>query len=345
MMLQSLTVLDLTSGLGAIAGRMLAELGATVTKVEAGQGDPQRADAPAFAAWNHGKWSSSADLAALVPQADMVIRNPGLDHAALIALNPRLIDVVLAPFLPGPNRDRPETDLTLMARSGLMAIVGDPDRAPLTMPGEQAHALGGIQAVIAALTALRHRRATGKGQLVEVSAYQAAVLANYREPLTWEWTGRVGARTGNLLVRGASGVRQVWRCKDGFVTWALVDNPPMMRGMVTVMGDAAGPLAEVDWNAILVADTPRPVLEAWEARVEAFFLERTRAELGELSARHGLGLSWIDAPADVLASPHLAARGLWREVDGMKLPGRLWVSSLDAPAPSGHVPGLGEEDA
>jgi crotonobetainyl-CoA:carnitine CoA-transferase CaiB-like acyl-CoA transferase len=320
-MLNHLTIVDLTHGLGEIAGRMLSELGARVVRPDDG-GD---------VAWSHGK--QVGDVDSLLATADILFRNPGRDHDALIAANPALIDVVVAPFLPGgPNGDRPASDLTLMARSGLMTILGDPDRAPMTMPGEQAYALGGIQAVIGALTALHARAATGRGQLVEVSAYQSAVLANYREPLTWAWTGRVGNRTGNLLVRGKSGVRQVWQCADGWVTWALVDNPPMMRGMVKAMGDAAGVLAAIDWDAILVADVPRETLIEWENVVEAFFARHSRAELGAMSTKAGLGLSWIETPEDALASEHLAARGLWRDVDGVKLPGKLWTSSLEAEA-------------
>ncbi|NJC04392.1 crotonobetainyl-CoA:carnitine CoA-transferase CaiB-like acyl-CoA transferase [Sphingomonas kaistensis] len=319
--LAHLLVIDLTEELGAIAGRMLAELGAEVRRASPGE-----------LAWNHGKQPlGPGEAEALLGEADIVLRGPGLDHDTLTAANPALIDVVIAPFLPGGlNGDRPETDLTLMARSGLMAIVGDPDRAPLTLPGQQAYALAGIQAVIGALTALRARAESGRGQLVEVSAYQSAVLANYREPLTWGWTGRIGKRTGNLLIRGKSGVRQVWPCKDGWVTWALVDNPPMMRAMVGLLGDRAGPLAEVNWDTVLVADVARETLVEWEEIVAGFFQSRTRAELGELSARKGLGLSYIDTPEDALASDHLAARGLWREVDGVKLPGPLWLSSLDA---------------
>jgi crotonobetainyl-CoA:carnitine CoA-transferase CaiB-like acyl-CoA transferase len=317
-MLAHLLIVDLTDGLGEIAGRMLAQLGANVI----------RADAGSHPAWNNRKDIGDAKI--LLAAADIVFRNPGLDHAALAGANPELIDVVIAPFLPdGLNDSRPETDLTLMARSGLMTILGDPDRAPMTMPGEQAYALGGIQGVIGALTALHARAATGKGQLVEVSAYQSAVLANYREPLTWGWTGRIGNRTGNLLIRGKSGVRQVWPCADGFVTWALVDNPPMMRAMIKAMGYEAGPLDEVDWENILVADTPREQLIEWENAVEAFFLKHSRAQLGAMSTSGGLGLSWIDSPADALASEHLAARGLWTDVDGVKLPGKLWVSSLE----------------
>lgn len=277
--LSHLKVVDLTDELGAIAGRMFAELGAEVRRLGEGA-----------LAWNHGKQPLNAsEVNAALAEADIVLRGPDRDHDALSAANPQLIDVVIASFLPGgPDSERPETDLTLMARSGLMTIVGDPDRAPLTLPGQQAYALAGIQAVIGALTALRARVASGRGQLVEVSAYQSAVLANYREPLTWGWTGRIGKRTGNLLIRGKSGVRQVWPCKDGWVTWALVDNPPMMRAMVGLLGDKAGPLAEVDWDKVLVADIPRETLVEWEEIVAGYFLTQTRAELGQQSAAKGL---------------------------------------------------------
>ena len=220
-----------------------------------------------------------------------------------------------------------------MARSGLLTIGGDPDRAPLALPGRQAWALAGIQGAIAALTALNARAASGQGQVVTVSAHRSAVLANYREPLTYEWTGRVGNRTGNLLVRGKSGVRQVWRAADGHVTWALVDNPPMMRAIIAQMAadGMAGDLAAVDWEAILVADMAQETLQAWEAQVAAWLATKTRGELTLLSNRHGMGLSAISEASDAIASEHLRARGLWREaeVDGhvVQMPGPLFLRS------------------
>jgi len=245
-----------------------------------------------------------------------------------------LVVVGILPFdADGANHGRPASDLTIMARSGLMTIIGDPDRPPLTLPGRQAWALAGIQGAIAALVALQARAADGSGQQAQVSAYRSAVLANYREPLTWEWVGRVGNRTGNLLVRGKSGVRQVWNCEDGFVTWTFVDNPPMMRATVAQMAadGMAGILTTIDWDKILVADTPQETLTEWEAIVSAWLATKRKAELTELSNRHGMGLSAISDVADVLASPHLAARGLWEdaEVAGRKVrvPGPLFRGS------------------
>ena len=325
MMLEHIRVIDLTSDLGGYAGALLARLGADVAYI----GRPPTSLDPGEAEMaTHGKRMldialDDPSLVALIARADILFRGnetlPAmLAPETLAELNPALIDVAILSFdADGANAERPATDLTLMARSGLMTIIGDPDRPPLTLPGRQAWALAGIQGAIAALTALNARAADGVGQIASVSAYRSAVLANYREPLMWDWAGRVGNRTGNLLVRGKSGVRQVWECADGYVTWAFVDNQPMMRAVVARMAadGMAGALAEVDWDSILVADTPREKLIEWEELVMAWLATKTKAELTELSNRHGIGLSAISSVEEVLASQHLAARALWQDAD------------------------------
>ena len=327
--LSHLLVIDATGSLGANAGTMLARLGARVLKVASGKSDPEH-----HPVWDAAKepcpaLPGTAAFEELLDRADIVLRNPGGAADHWTDGRPALIDVVVGPFMPGGAlAQRPATDLTLSARSGLTNMIGDPDRAPLRMPGAQVYALAGIQAATAALAALAMRGRTGKGQRVLVSAFQAGVHANYRDPLVWAWTGRIGKRTGNKLVRGKSGVTQMWRCADGFVTWSLVDNPPMMRAMVKLMGEDAGELAAVEWNGLLVADLPPEQIAAWEAIVARFFGKHTRSDLAEWSSRDGLGLSYIDLPGDVLASGHLAARGLWEERGGRKVPQQLWVSNL-----------------
>lgn len=323
-MLSGVRVVDLTQDLGSYAGVLLATMGAEVVQYG---GCPLTDPAEREMALR-GK--TLREGAPEIDGADILLRGPeavGLD----LRTPPTLIDVSIVPFeLDGANVDRPATDLTLIARSGLAAIGGDPDRAPLKLPGRQAWALAGIQGAIAALVALNARASTGQGDRVTVSAYRSAVLANYREPLTWGWTGRVGKRAGNLLVRGKSGVQQIWRSADGFVTWAFVDNPPMMRATVGQLAadGMAGELAEVDWDSILVADMPQDVLQRWEAIAAAWLATKTRAELTDMSNRLGMGLSAILGAEDIVDNPHLAARDFWRdaEVDGRKVrvPGPLF---------------------
>jgi len=371
-MLSHIKVVELADGLGAYTGRILASLGAEVTKIEGPGGDTSRRrgrtakakslDASLdWLAWNAGKTGEVLDLSAdsglqriraMLAEADILIQGggdglqaAGLDYEVLSRANPGLISVIVAPFSEaGRYGEGPATDLTLMAMSGIMNMVGDPDRPPLKLPGEQAYALAGIQGAIAALTALNARAANdGRGERVWVSAYQAAVLAGYRDPIVWEWTGRIGQRTGNRLVRGKSGVRQVWPVADGYVTWSLVDNPGMVKGMVALMAadGAAGALAQVDWDNTLLADAPQEEINAWEAILEAWFRTKTKGELARLSAERGLGLSQIDTPADALCSPQWAARGFWQilEDDGRRLtaplPGPLFrTTAMDPVAPT-----------
>ncbi|MEQ9813340.1 MAG: CoA transferase [Azospirillaceae bacterium] len=348
-LLAGIRVVELPDGLVDLGGRMLAELGAEVVSI-VGE-DAERPHARCLA-WHHGKRrvtvaQGDADrLARLIAEADIVLdgRLGGMRHALgeLSAANPGLVQVVAVPFgTEGARTDWPASDLTLMAMSGLMHITGDPERPPLRLPGEQAFALTGIQVATAALLGLRARRRTGRGQRIDVSAYQATTLANYREPVVYAWTGRIGRRTGNRLVRGKTGVRQIWPCADGFVTWSIIDNPGMMRSVVATMAEhgAAGELAEVDWEAILVADAPEETIARWEAPVGAFFAAHDRATLGCWSLARGWGLSVIADLDDVRASRHLAARGLFVDVADeetgrtARLPGPLFRHGADHDAP------------
>lgn len=340
--LAGLRVLEISGGLVDLGGRMLAEMGAEVISLETGM----TANRPAARtlAWNHGKQRARMPVRAeleqsgLLREADILVEDRSASQAdwldELTAGDDRLIHVIARPFSPGgPYRERPATDLTLMAWSGLMTIVGEPDRPPLRLPGEQAYALTGIQVATAALLALHARRRTGQGQRVDVSGMQSTTLANYREAIMYEWTGRVGRRTGNRLVRGSSGVRQVWPCSDGHVTWSMIDNPNMMRSMVRVMREegVAGELSDIDWDNILVADTAQYTVDRWQVIFGDFFRTRTREELGALSLDNGWGLSVIKRPEEVRDDPHLTERGLFVPIrhggtdETVRLPGPFFL--------------------
>lgn len=342
-MLAGLRVLEIADGLTDFGGRMLAELGADVAVVL----PVTKANRARTLAWHHGKTVIAPDdaeaIRALAAKADVVLDGQregdrfGLDKA----VSDKTIYIRVAPFSAnGPYAGRPATYLTLFALSGLMHVTGEPDGPPLKFPGQQAYALTGIQAATVALLGLYARRRTGKGQKADLSAFQCATLSNYREAIMYEWTGRIGRRRGNMLVRGKSGVRQIWECKDGFVTWSMIDNPSMMRAVVSVMEEkgAAGELSHIDWNNTLVADTPQETIERWQGIVAAFFANHTREELGAWSLEKGWGLSVICSPQDVCDSEHLKARGLFVEVTDeetgktVSVPGPLFRSAqMDTP--------------
>lgn len=319
--LSGIRVVVLADHLADFAGSILARLGAEVLLVNAAPLTEARRKA-----WHRGMTATDADITSLLDGADILLDDrrtharEGLD--ALAADHPQLVHVVVTGW-PEEQPQRPVTDLTLMAQSGLMTVIGTPDQPPLRLPGEQAYALTAIQAATAALMALRARRRTGRGQRVTVSALQSAALANYREAVMYAHTGRIGHRQGNKLVRGTSGVRQVWPCADGHVTWSMIDNPSMMQAIVRDMAaeGAAGELADIDWDAILVADTDQAVIDRWEQIVAAFFIRHERATLARLSLEHGWGLSPIIRLAEVPESQQMQARGMFEN----GLPGPLFA--------------------
>lgn len=341
-------VLEIADGMTDFGGRILAELGADVTVVLPEQHQP---DTRAMA-WHHGKTRVVGDDAvavrALAAKADVILDGRRQSDAQRgrfdleSALGPETIWIRVTPFRAnGPYAGRPASDLTLFALSGLMHVTGEPDGPPMKFPGQQAYALTGIQAATAALVALHARRRTGKGQTVDLSAFQSATLSNYREAVMYQWTGRIGRRQGNMLVRGKSGVRQIWPCADGFVTWSMIDNPSMMKAVVTVMEEngGAGILSDVDWKNTLVADLPQSTVEEWQSVFGAFYAKHTRAQLAAWSLERGWGLSAIQTPQDVRDSAQLQTRGLFVPVtdeatgETRHLPGPLFLSAaMDAPA-------------
>ncbi|NCU66231.1 CoA transferase [Acidovorax sp. 210-6] len=188
-LLSGLRVLDLTRNLpGPFATRLLADLGATIVKVEPPEGDPARPLAALFEALNHGKecrtidFRSSADLDRLrawVQEADVlldsfrpgVLQGLGLDAATLHAPNPRLVMVSITGYgQHGPWAQKAGHDLNFMALSGVL----DQMRAPtgeLALSNVQWGDLAGgsAMACIAVLAAVFEAQKTGQGRHLDVS--------------------------------------------------------------------------------------------------------------------------------------------------------------------------------
>ena len=158
-MLKGLQVLDCTGQLGWLAGRLLADLGAEVTKLEAAETDIASSD---WRALNINKRLVRADVAGapgrrtldpLAAAADILIATPGpeeaglFDYARLSRISPRLIVVAITPFgLAGPKAAWAASDIEIMAASGAMSLAGDPDGAPMRVSAPQAYAWAGGQA-------------------------------------------------------------------------------------------------------------------------------------------------------------------------------------------------------
>lgn len=358
-------VLDLTNKKGFLCGKILGDLGADVIKVEPPAGDPARSIGPFlhdipdpgrsldWFAFNSSKRGITLNLETgegceifkrLSDGADVVIESfpPGmmegraLAYSDLSARNPRLIMTSITPFgQTGPYKGRKGSDITLQAMSGLLRINGDTDRPPLRMCFDQSYYLTSAHAAVGTLLALRHRQVSGEGQHVDVSIYECAVRANYREPVRWEHEKKLGQRMGNLFSRGKVSRRQLWPCKDGYVTWMLVpENPKAIRAFIEWMEaeGEAGTWKDSKEEASLF-DLKQDELGSLEEKIGNFISTRTLQELESASIKRGLLLTPVKNIDSMAGDENLASRGYWKEIEhpeaGLSItyPGFTFLSS------------------
>ena len=222
--LAGITVVEFARVLaGPWCGMTLADLGATVIKVEPPEGDDTRGWGPPFkdglsayfACCNRGKRSIALDLGdpasrpvveELVRRADVVIENfrsggaekLGVGYDALRELNPRLVYCSISGYgRDGPQADRPGYDFAIQGEAGLMSVTGPVDGGPYRVGTPVADITSGNNATMAVLAALFHRERTGEGQKIEISLFdsQLQLLANSASGVLF--TGQDAKRLGN----------------------------------------------------------------------------------------------------------------------------------------------------
>lgn len=340
-MLDGLRAIDLSGELGWLAGRLLADLGMDVVKVEPPGDVPAGAD---WQAWNVNKrllqidletTAGSAALDLLLARADLLIETaaPGserarrLDPVRTASLNPALVHVSITPFgRSGPRAGWLASDLELMAAGGAMSLAGEPGGTPLRVSVPQARGWAGAQAATGALVALVHQGACGRGQHVDVSAQAAVVAALAHAPTFVDLDGGAPTRCGAYVTgRALSGARfrAFWRCADGHLNFVLYGGAAGQRSgqqLVAWMREAGadpGALAEVDWRRFDPKPLTQDDIDRLEAPIGRFFAGlRKRDFLDIASAREMLGYP-VSTVADIAGDPQLEARGFWHDMAGV----------------------------
>ena len=308
--LAGLTVLELGQLIaGPFCTRILGEFGAAVTKIEPpGQGDPLRKwryleDGTSL--WWHvqsrGKRSVALDLRQpeaqeivrrLAARADIVVENfrPGtmegwgLGYDALSAANPGLVMVRISGYgQTGPYRERPGFGVIGEAVGGLRYVTGTPDRPPSRVGVSIGDTLSGLYGVIGALAAIEARRATGRGQVVDVALYEAVFSVMESMLPEFDAFGVVRERTGSFLPGIAP--TSAYRCGDGSYVLIAANADSIFRRLCTAMGRA-----DLAADATLARNDGRAARQAWlDAEIEAWTSVRTPAEVvATLEKLHGL---------------------------------------------------------
>lgn len=317
-------VLNLARGVaGAYAVRLLASLGARCSwwhwqEPRAGDWPPSdllRAHFKAGVELRDERLDREGLLAALprlAPRFDLVITDfalpelgPGELFARLRPTNPAIVVANADHFgREGPYARWAGDELTDYALGGYWAIAGDPAREPLRVPGHQAQFHAGLQLALAALAALRHARRTGEGQEVEVSAAEAMLGAHWSTTVAWTHEGRVFLRGGSDLVRA----------KDGWVHFFSL----IIHQNVLVLLDRPDLAADERYATILGR---RERLDEIGAIARDWCAARPVADIVERAQALRVPVAPVADAAALLADPHLAERGYFREVGGKAMPG------------------------
>ncbi len=349
-------VLDLTDDRGQFCGRLLADLGCKVVKVERPGGDPARQIGPFYhdiphpeksLSWfanNRGKKSITLDIETaagqatikdLVKEADVVIESfapgyldsLGLGYAGLSAVNPGIVMASITPFgQDGPYRDYQGPDIVVGALGGFVGMNGEPDRAPLNtsvllaFPFACAHAVQGI------LLALYHRERTGRGQYVDACAMQS-VASLVPDVDYWPEYQVVEAKREGNYYRAANGVVRsfISPCKDGHVCFFLyggahgANSNRALQERMESEGMIEPVLQGMIWEELDLLTASASLVKDICDAFDRFFKEHTKAELQEFAVEKSVLMAPCCNSEDLHKSLQLKAREFWAGVEHPEL--------------------------
>ncbi len=323
-------VLELGSTVaGPFCGRLLADFGAEVIKVEAAEGDPVRSMGERY----RGKslWAASifrnksliaVDLRqprgqqlikTIAAKCDLLIENfrPGsleawgLGYDDLARDHPGLIMIRISGYgQTGPYRERPGYGVICEAVSGLRHITGDPDRPPGRIATSTTDYITGLYAAFGALVALEARRKTGKGQIVDAALYEGAF--SFMEPHVpaFEKLGTVAMRAGSRLPGNAP--NNLYPTGDGQYLHITAASDGVFRRIAAAIGEPA--LAHDDRFSTALARVDNE--DAIDDIITRWTLAHTCAEGERKMHAAEVPAARIYTIADIFEDPHYAARGM-----------------------------------
>jgi benzylsuccinate CoA-transferase BbsE subunit len=250
----------------------------------------------------------------------------GLGWESLHAEHPRLVWCSLTPFgRTGPYAGFRAHDLVLVAMGGNAALTGDPDRAPVRCTLPTSYYAAGPEAAAGIAMALYARERGGRGQLVDVSMQECQLATLVTAPgsysLNQELRGRTGARLG--------GTREIWRAKDGDVSFGLRGGAARIPNLVATVAWMAEEGMAPDWLLALDWKTyNHNLLSASEiARLEdafsAFFATKTRRELFDQALARRIMLAPCNDAREILEQPQLRSRELLTTLEYPELGARI----------------------
>jgi crotonobetainyl-CoA:carnitine CoA-transferase CaiB-like acyl-CoA transferase len=340
--LSDLRVIELAQGIaGPYCGKLFADLGADVIKIEPAEGDRSRRygpfpnDAPhaeksgLYLHLNTGKKSLTLDasvtsgqliLKKLLARADVLIEDETsrIDDA-LAGEFPSLVRVSITPFgLSGPYKGYAGNSLTAMAVSSIMYNTGEPEREPLTTGGTPGDYIAGIHAWIGALAAIAYRARENKGQHVDVSLAEAAACTDEYNAAMYGFQGAIRRRYYSRHIFGYP--YDILPCKDGYVVVVPGANGFPQRGMVE--GGSVSPMAllmedpELDKSEFFQSGQVRMVRwRDFDELLLPWLRDHDAEEIVMTAQALRMPFAMVPTVKDLLDDPHLAERGYFQRIE------------------------------
>lgn len=270
-------------------------------------------------------------------EASFVIDDLGLDATAALPVPEQAVRVSVTPFgSGGPRSHWRGGELVASAMGGALRLTGEPGETPVKEAGNACIFHADMVAAAGAMAAHYARGLHGKGQHVDVSIQQVAMSRNVNGVLVWQFDRRKLDRAGGCIAYGKAKVRVIWRLADGWCFHALMTGrlgAPANEALGAWMDEAGfdNPMRGVDWLAYNRSTLPADTRALWEAAMARFFASCTKHDIATEGLRRGINACVVNEPADVLADPHLAARGFFDTLDG--LPERFFTLREGPPCP------------
>jgi crotonobetainyl-CoA:carnitine CoA-transferase CaiB-like acyl-CoA transferase len=346
----------LTDEKGFLCGKILADLGADVIKIERPDGDFSRRMGPFWGdiagpekslywfAYNSNKRGITLNIETadgkeifrkLVKTSDFVIESfppghmetLGLGYSALSTFKKEIILTSITPFgQSGPYRDYQASDIVAMGMAGELFLTGDSDRPPVNIGITQACLHAGADAAVGTMTAYHYRKKTGEGQHVDVSMQQSAAWFLATVIPYWEIEGIILGRVGTFRSGSSTTVqRQVWPCKDGYVFFFMIggiQGAKTCRQLVKWMDEERMGnefLMSFDWERFDMATVTQEVIDRISKPIADFFLTRTKKEVLDAAMTRNISICPLFSMQDLLGDPNLASRGYWTNIEHPEL--------------------------
>jgi len=365
--LDDLSVVELAVGIpGAYCTKLLRDGGADVVKIETSEGDALRhracggidpepgADSALFQYLAAGKRSVVADpgpggeqrVLDLVRGADVIVWSRGsaltqtVTPQRLQAAAPAAVICAITPFgLDGPWADRPSTEATLQAMGGAPLTRGDPARPPVIQGGRLGDYAAGLTAAVGSLIAVRRARASGVGELVDTSAYEAVLMTMSMYPVCYESIAGHPHRLNRQM-----NLPGIHRSKDGFVGFMVVTGQQWLD--FCVMVDEPGWL---DDESLLRFDVRGRRRTELVGRINDWTSSRSTADILELASALRVPAAEVGEGATIPKFEQMAARSMYVTNPGggflQPRPPYWFHDSSATNRPIDRAPTLGEHTA